>query len=50
MAPPYIMSYALDDKTVLVTGATGFLGRHLTPSLLGRCQCLLALVRSPEKA
>jgi thioester reductase-like protein len=44
------MSYALDDKTVLVTGETGFLGRHLTPSLLGQCGRLPALVRSPEKA
>jgi nucleoside-diphosphate-sugar epimerase len=44
------MSYALDAKTVLITGATGFLGRHLTPSLLGQCGRLLALVRSPEKA
>lgn len=44
------MSYALSDKTVLLTGATGFVGRHLTSSLLEQCGRLCALVRSPEKA
>ncbi len=37
-------------KTVLVTGATGFIGRALTRALLGRGDHVLALSRDPAKA
>jgi nucleoside-diphosphate-sugar epimerase len=35
-------------ETVLVTGATGFLGRHLLPALCRRGYAVRALVRQPE--
>jgi nucleoside-diphosphate-sugar epimerase len=35
---------------VFVTGATGFIGRHLCARLAGRGDQVIALVRSPEKA
>lgn len=37
-------------KHVLVTGATGFVGRHLSVSLAQTCGEVTALVRSPKKA
>ncbi|MFM7135636.1 MAG: NAD-dependent epimerase/dehydratase family protein, partial [Planctomycetota bacterium] len=36
-------------RTVLVTGATGFIGRHVVAGLLDRGVAVRALVRSPEK-
>ena len=35
-------------KTILVTGASGFVGRHLLPELLGAGHTVVALVRSPK--
>jgi uncharacterized protein (TIGR01777 family) len=37
-------------RTVLVTGATGFIGRALVPRLLARGERIVALVRNPSKA
>ncbi len=37
-------------RTVLVTGATGFVGRALVPRLLARGDRVIALVRNPGKA
>ncbi len=37
-------------RTVLVTGATGFIGRALVPRLLARHDRVVALVRNPGKA
>jgi uncharacterized protein YbjT (DUF2867 family) len=34
-------------STVLVTGASGFVGSHLLPELLGAGHRVVALVRSP---
>lgn len=44
------MSYEIDGKRGILTGATGFLGRHLAPRLADVSGHLDALVRSPEKA
>lgn len=35
---------------ILVTGATGFVGRHLVPQLLERGHCLTVVVRNEERA
>lgn len=35
---------------VVITGATGFIGRHLTRRLIGRGDSVTALTRSPEQA
>ncbi|GAA1159318.1 NAD(P)H-binding protein [Nocardioides aquiterrae] len=35
-------------KTVLVTGATGFIGRHLVPDLVDRGHTVRAMTRHPE--
>jgi uncharacterized protein (TIGR01777 family) len=37
-------------RTVLVTGATGFVGRALVPQLLARGDRVVAFVRNPDKA
>lgn len=37
-------------RTALVTGGTGFIGRHLVAGLLARGVAVRALVRSPERA
>jgi uncharacterized protein YbjT (DUF2867 family) len=37
-----------DSPTVLVTGATGFVGRRLVPELLGRGLTVRAMTRRPE--
>lgn len=44
------MAYDLTDKRVFVTGATGFLGRHLAPALVERAGRVDALIRTPAKA
>lgn len=46
------MNSAFDDtkRTVLVTGATGFVGRHLVDALLGGGHDVIALTRQPEQA
>jgi nucleoside-diphosphate-sugar epimerase len=41
---------AEDPESALVTGATGFLGRHLVQALLDRRVKVRALVRSPDRA
>ena len=35
---------------VFLTGATGFIGRHLTPALSSRGHRVVCLVRSPSRA
>ena len=37
-------------KTVFLTGATGFIGRHLVDRLLARGCAIRCLVRSPDRA
>jgi dihydroflavonol-4-reductase len=37
-----------DSKQIFVTGATGFIGRHLVRHLLGRGHRIVALVRDPD--
>ena len=37
-------------RTALVTGATGFIGRHVVGGLLDRGVAVRALVRSPARA
>ncbi|KFI06588.1 nucleoside-diphosphate sugar epimerase [Massilia sp. BSC265] len=44
------MSFDAHKRTVLVTGATGFVGRHLVPALLQDGHTVLALSRQPEAA
>jgi nucleoside-diphosphate-sugar epimerase len=41
---------SLDGRRVLVTGATGFVGRHVVRRLVERDAFVKALVRDPEKA
>ncbi|MGL6181419.1 MAG: NAD(P)H-binding protein, partial [Aestuariivirga sp.] len=38
------------DKTIAITGATGFAGGHAVSELLGRGHRLRALVRDPRRA
>ncbi len=40
----------LRDKTIAITGATGFLGGYLVDNLLARGARLIAVVRNPDKA
>ncbi|MCU1553532.1 MAG: NmrA family protein, partial [Arthrobacter sp.] len=40
---------AADPKTVLVTGATGYIGGRLVPKLLEAGHSVKVLVRSPDK-
>lgn len=44
------MTYSIKDKRVLVTGATGLIGSHLTLDLLNQGCTVRAMVRNPEKA
>jgi nucleoside-diphosphate-sugar epimerase len=41
---------ATDMQTVFVTGATGFIGRHVVAGLLARGCAVRCLVRSPDRA
>jgi uncharacterized protein (TIGR01777 family) len=41
---------ARSGRTVLITGATGFIGRHLVRHLLARGNALIVLARSPDRA
>ena len=43
------MSSKLKNK-VIITGATGFIGQHLTPLFLRANYDILAIVRDEEKA
>ncbi len=43
-------SAAPSGRTVLITGATGFIGIHLVRSLLARGDALIVLTRSPARA
>ena len=40
----------LDNATIAVTGATGFLGGYLVEALLARSARVIAVVRNVEKA
>ncbi len=39
-----------EPRTVLVTGATGFIGRHLVHALVGSGERVVVLTRDPERA
>lgn len=51
---PDLQPFGLDRSAasgpIIVTGATGFIGRHVIPLLLGRGYAVVALGRSKEKA
>jgi uncharacterized protein len=42
--------FDVDKRTVLVTGATGFVGQHLVRALLQDGHAVIALTRQPEEA
>lgn len=44
------VSFEAHKRTVFVTGATGFIGRHLVRALLGDGHTVIALSRQPESA
>lgn len=44
------VSFDAHKRTVLVTGATGFVGQHLVPALLGDGHAVIVLSRQPEAA
>jgi len=45
-----MVSAAPSGRTVLITGATGFIGIHLVRSLLARGDALIVLTRNPARA
>ncbi len=47
---PRAASAAPSGRTVLITGASGFIGRHLVRQLLARGDALIVLTRSPARA
>ena len=47
---PMHIGTAADPRVVLVTGATGFVGRELTRSLIARGDSVIALSRHPQRA
>jgi NADPH:quinone reductase-like Zn-dependent oxidoreductase len=47
---PLRVGHKLQPRTVLVTGATGFVGRHLCGSLLAQGDRIIVLTRSYERA
>jgi uncharacterized protein (TIGR01777 family) len=48
MMPPIV--FDAEKRTVLVTGATGFVGRNMVRALLGDGHAVIALTRQPEQA
>lgn len=44
------VSFDVQPRTVLVTGATGFVGRHLVQALLRDGHAIIALSRQPQEA
>jgi uncharacterized protein (TIGR01777 family) len=50
LSEPPAANAAGSGRTVLITGATGFIGRHLVRRLLARGDTLIVLTRSPARA
>ena len=48
--PSPTLSFDAQKRTVLVTGATGFVGQHLVRALLADGHDVIALTRQPERA